>query len=350
MPEKVHLVSRSWHLENVADPPDRSVSGTPARRDGSLRRTSHLSASWPEGRAGPLQLTGRARDLVTSAGATPATRDEADLELELDGAQVITRAITRPGRRGTERLVGAHAVRGFRASVESALPEERTSVTPLALLLDDVSTVAMIGTIAWSQRPDDADDGRSSIEAATAFLAAQDAKVACSGFRRDGYYRKSIDRNIMFPHWFRLAGRLETDDEWAWHTMEKPPEVCFRRRRRIDTWSEDACIAVDAHYRDSVWGPEHDEVALHEYSLQATVDPGSNLLRTISVEAHVLPFPECPSVTRQVGELVGRDVTSLRAEVQRALPGIHGCTHLNDMLRGLSDVPALLREIESVPG
>ncbi len=277
-------------------------------------------------------------------------RDEADLELELDGSQVITGATTRPTRRGTELLVGATAVRGFRASVEAALPEERTSATPLALLLDDVSTVAMIGTIAWSQHRADAEDYRSSIEAASAFLAAQDAKVACSGFRRDGYYRKSIDRETMFPHWFRAAGRLETDDEWAWHEMETPPDVCFRRRRRIDTWSDGACVAVDAHYRDSVWGPEHDEVALHEYSLRATVDPGSNLLRTISVEANVLPFPECPSVTRQVGELVGRDVTALRAEVHRALPGIHGCTHLNDMLRGLSDVPALVEAIDLPPG
>jgi|HubBroStandDraft_1064217.scaffolds.fasta_scaffold31862_2 hypothetical protein len=343
MSEPVRLVSRAWHLDGTADPPNASVLGTPPRRAGSLRRTSSLSASWPDGREGPEHLTGRARDLVTSMDGDPGVRAEEELALVVDRRQTITAATTRPGRDGVRRLIGANAVRGFRTTVESALPNERHGVTPLALLLDDVSTVSMIGGIAWSQHPDDSDEGDDrSLEASNSFLRSQGSNVACSGFRRSGYYRESLEKRIMYPHWFRPAGDLEVDDEWAWHAIEPAAEVCFRRRRRIDTWPAGDSTVVDAHYRDSIWGPTHDEVALHEYSLNATIDTASHALSALAVTANVLPFPECPSVVQQVQDLVGLDVTGLRAGVQRELPGILGCTHLNDMLRGLSDVPALV--------
>jgi len=343
MSEPVRLVSRSWHLDGMADPPNASVLGTPARRAGSLRRTSHLTASWPDGRDGPEHLTGRARDLVTSLDGNLSVRAEEELALALDRTLAITSATARPERDGVQRLIGVNALRGFRASVESALPDERRGVTPLALLLDDVSTVSMIGGIAWSQRPNESTAGEeSSVEDANSFLRSQGSNVACSGFRRNGYYRQSLEKVIMFPHWFRSAAELEIDDEWAWHDIEPAAEVCFRRRRRIDTWSTGDSIAVDSHYRDSVWGPAHDEIALHEYSLTATIDSASHALSSIAVTANVLPFPECPSAAQQVKDLVGLDVIGLRAGVHRELPGTLGCTHLNDMLRGLSDVPALV--------
>jgi len=270
-------------------------------------------------------------------------RADEELALVFDRTLAITSATARPDREGVQRLVGVNAVRGFRASVESALPDERRGVTPLALLLDDVSTVSMIGGIAWSQHPDESNaDEETSLEASNSFLHSQGSNVACSGFRRSGYYRQSLEKGIMFPHWLRSAAELDVDDEWAWHAIEPAAEVCFRRRRRIDTWSTGDSTVVDAHYRDSVWGPAHDEIALHEYSLTATIDTASHALSSLAVTANVLPFPECPSVIQQVQDLVGLDVTSLRAGVQRELPGILGCTHLNDMLRGLSDVPALV--------
>ena len=343
MPEPVRLVSRAWHVDGIADPPNASVVGTPPRRAGSLRRTSNLSVSWPDGREGPEHLTGRARDLVTTMDGDASVHAEEELALVLDRSQVITGATTRPDRDGVQHLIGVNAVRGFRAGVESALPDERRGTTPLALLLADVSTVSMIGGIAWSQRPVDSDAGDDeSLEASNSFLRSQGDNVACSGFRRSGYYRQSLEKKIMFPHWFRPAGELEIEDEWAWHDMEPAADVCFRRRRRIDTWAVGDSTVVDAHYRDSVWGPAHDEVALHEYSLTATIDTASHALSALAVTANVLPFPECPSVVQQVQDLVGLDVTGLRAGVQRELPGILGCTHLNDMLRGLSDVPALV--------
>ena len=84
-----------------------------------------------------------------------------------------------------------------------------------------------------------------------------------------------------------------------------------------------------------------DEIALHEYSVTATLDRASHVLTGIDVTANVLPFPECPLAAIHLKELVGKDVSGLRAGVHKELVGLHACTHLNDMVRGFSDVPAL---------
>ncbi len=50
---------------------------------------------------------------------------------------------------------------------------------------------------------------------------------------------------------------------------------------------------------------------------------------------------ECPGAARNVGRLVGTPVAALRENVLEMLPGTLGCTHLNDVLRALADVPKL---------
>jgi hypothetical protein len=44
-----------------------------------------------------------------------------------------------------------------------------------------------------------------------------------------------------------------------------------------------------------------------------------------------------------VSRMVGIPLTDLRMAVLEQLKGIHGCTHLNDVLRSLAEVPALVR-------
>ena len=229
--------------------------------------------------------------------------------------------------------------------MESALPQEREGTTPLVYLLDDVPPVSMIGGIAWAQHrltemSEQVDDVDRS-----AFQQTRSGTIMCSGLRPDGYHDQSLDKGIMFPHWFRPAGELSTDDKWAWHEIEGASGAYFRRRRRLDISLSGASISVDAHHRDSVWGPDQNEIALHEYSLAASVDRESHQLLEIDVAANVLPFPECPLAAPHVKELVGTPVSELRGGVHKELVGLHACTHLNDMLRGLSDVPALARLI-----
>lgn len=55
-----------------------------------------------------------------------------------------------------------------------------------------------------------------------------------------------------------------------------------------------------------------------------------------------LPYDECPLAVHNVTALAG---TPLRTTVLGRLRGPLGCTHLNDMLRTLADVPELARRL-----
>ena len=339
-PSNVRILTKHWQLPGTSDPPDLSVVGTPSRRPSSLRRTAHLSAVWPNGFGGTTHLLGRGRDLITEGNGEPKVRADGLVEFDLDSSQAILAMKVWPEIVGTEELIGRNAIRGFRGAVENALPQEREGITPLAFLLDDVPPVSMIGGIAWTQhRP--AEIGEQANVDRSAFQQTRTGLVACSGLRPDGYHDQSLDKGILFPHWLRPAGDLSNDDQWAWHRIEVPLGACFRRRRRMDMWRSGASICIDAHHRDSVWGPEENEISLHEYSLTATIDHETHLLTQIDVTANVLPFPECPLAAPHIKDLIGTDVSVFRGSVHKEIVGLHACTHLNDMVRGLSDVPGL---------
>jgi Protein of unknown function (DUF2889) len=64
-------------------------------------------------------------------------------------------------------------------------------------------------------------------------------------------------------------------------------------------------------------------------------------LRAVTPVPRVLPYDECPLAVLNVPTLVGLPLSELRTAVLRRLRGPLGCTHLNDMLRALADVPGL---------
>jgi Protein of unknown function (DUF2889) len=140
----------------------------------------------------------------------------------------------------------------------------------------------------------------------------------------------------------RLAGDIsESDDPLAWHEFPERPEVCMRRHRRVDMWREGDSLFVDAFFRDSCWEPDGTELALHEYTVDAEVDAATHTLRAVHAQPHVLPFPECQWAAPHVDLLIGTPVAGFRTSVQETLAELQCCTHLNDMLRCLAEVPSL---------
>ena len=134
----------------------------------------------------------------------------------------------------------------------------------------------------------------------------------------------------------------------GWHAFTAQDGVVgMRRARRIDVWVDDV-IHIDSAFQDSATNPEGGRTAVHEYVLRATADPASLQLLTIAADPRVLPYAECPgaapNVTRLLGERLGAD---LREQVLRELPGTLGCTHLNDALRALAEVPVLVQRLTS---
>jgi hypothetical protein len=120
----------------------------------------------------------------------------------------------------------------------------------------------------------------------------------------------------------------------------------LRRRRRIDVTGGPE-IAVDSWFRDSLWDPAGRELVVHEYGVTARLDAGTGRLTAVAADPRVLPFPTCPAAAGHVALLVGEPVRTLRSRVLELLPGTDGCTHLNDALRALAEVPVL---VAALPG
>ncbi|HEY2659678.1 MAG TPA: DUF2889 domain-containing protein [Caulobacteraceae bacterium] len=121
----------------------------------------------------------------------------------------------------------------------------------------------------------------------------------------------------------------------------------MRRARRIDVWVDDL-IRIDAAFQDSATNPQGGRTAVHEYRLTAAADPGSLKLLAVYAEPRVLPYPECPAAAANVTRMIGTPLPDLRERVLNDLRGTAGCTHLNDALRALAEVPALVQRLRQI--
>jgi hypothetical protein len=135
------------------------------------------------------------------------------------------------------------------------------------------------------------------------------------------------------------------DDPDGWHTLPAQPGVGMRRARRIDAWVEGGAIRIAAGFQDSATAPAGGRVAIHEYELAATAEIGTGLLLSVSAAPRVLPHPECPGAVANIGRLIGTSLSGLRRTVLEELRGTAGCTHLNDALRALAEVPQLIAQL-----
>ena len=133
----------------------------------------------------------------------------------------------------------------------------------------------------------------------------------------------------------------DVGDRWAWHDMVALGADHMRRRRCLDLAVDpDGTFAVWAMFRDTVGEPEGGESVLHEYVVRARGADG--VLTEVSAEPRVLPFKECPGAAGHVSALAGTKVADLPSTVPERLTGIASCTHLNDLLRALGGLAALL--------
>lgn len=138
-------------------------------------------------------------------------------------------------------------------------------------------------------------------------------------------------------------------DPLAWHQLPVLPPGDVRRRRRMDLASDGEIFLVNAMFRDSYRDDDGDESVIHEYGLEARIRCDGLQVLELRPEARVLPWRECPVAQGSAQRLVGLPLGSLRAYVRKTLTGTSTCTHLNDLLRSLDDVPALVRALKNGP-
>ncbi|TQM11307.1 DUF2889 domain-containing protein [Pseudonocardia kunmingensis] len=318
------------------------MNATPARRPGSVRRTSSIDMTWPGGRGTQLRLLGRARDLLTPAdGGPPRVLAEDVMRVGVALDRTIEDITTEPPRPTIGGLVGARGGGRLRGILGEVVPAERAAGTPLYLLLDDIAGASLISGFAYSQwtsewmspKPGQPSPRRRMEGICTGF------QPGSSALDRDGTGRMSHRTRPVDP-------LPASDDPRAWHHLDDITDVSMRRARRIDVrLAESGVLEVDAMFQDSATTPAGGRVAVHEYQVTATADPATGELLTVEADPRVLPYAECPLAVRNIEPMIGTRLADLRQAVLDELKGIRGCTHLNDALRALAEVPVLARPL-----
>jgi hypothetical protein len=325
----------------LPEPLDDSQTGTPPRRPGSARRTSSIDMVWPDGVGTALHLVGRARDLVTTRTSQAVVVDESSMRAVVALDRTVTAIESDPPRPGIEGLVGAQGGTYLRTAIDEVLPGERAAATPLHLLLDDIAGTSLIAGFVWTRHMTPEEFASLQRNAPSGF-GQRKGKVICSGLRPGGSAQQAFAGETESVHAIRTAGPLVVDgDALAWHEFPERPAVSMRRHRRIDVTPTDGVLEIDAFFRDSYWEPDGTEMALHEYDVAATLDIAELTLQSVVATPRVLPFPECQWAPEHAALMVGRPVLGFRTDVQSTLTELQACTHLNDMLRCLAEVPAL---------
>jgi len=315
--------------------PHNPSTSTPARRPGSIRRTSVIEQSWPGAVGDVLVVRGRARDLLTPLAGPPHILGEATITCAIGyGDNMnVTAVETTPHEPGLQQLIGARASAGFRNAVDCAVPQQRDARSLLYMLLDDVPVATLVAGHAVMGV-----GRRRSLKPGETRLQHPDL---CAGWASDGAIMAEIGRTgpplVTGPAAPQL---LCDDDDLAWLPLPPLPPHAMRRVRRLDLTAGET-LSLDAFFRDSHQPPDGAEKIVHEYAVTAELDPkGLEFLR-VQAEPNVLPFVECPGAIGSAGRLVGRQPRGLRSSVRKEFVGPTTCTHLNDTLRSLEDVVAL---------
>lgn len=309
------------------------TNAAPARRLGSIRRTSSLDlVPAPDG---SLAVRGVARDLHTGTDGSARVTGSGLLRLTVDSERTVAALSAHPHGPALAALRGRSVAAGFRTAVWRALPAEYDAGSPLLLLLDDVSGGMVISGFT-----------RRKVVVQGSLPPVTRRIDVCVGWaaESDAVRRLEEEGRPPPPQWNPVAPRRYAADPAGRHTAPALPPNGMRRARRLDVWfDESGDLAADVGFRDTFVDPDGIERVLHEYSARLSARDGR--VATIEATAHVLPHLECPLGALSAQRVVGRPLAALRDSVSLDFFGPSTCTHLNDLLRGLSDLPALAQPL-----
>jgi Protein of unknown function (DUF2889) len=323
-------------LHGVHEP----TTGNPSRRARSARRTTSIDMTRDDGSLDPVYLNGFARDLWTAADGTATELGTATLSATIELiARVVRHVEVTPPVAATSRLAGAPAMSGFRAAADQAAPELRQTRDLRYTLLDDVPVATLISGHALSASNLLGDVTKSG------YLPVADQ---CAGFASDGQLLTSLkDGGTVTPTGPQAPDLDRGNDIWAWHHVPALPHHGMRRRRRIDVYEVDAGgVGIDAMFRDTYVRSDGVETIIHEYTLDAVVDAETGIIVASRATPRVLPWQECPGAVASAGRITGMTLQELHFRVRQELSGTSTCTHLNDLLRSVADVEALIRLVQ----
>jgi hypothetical protein len=282
--------------------------------------------------------------LTPADGSHPVVLSEDTMRVGVDSTtRTIEEIEAHPARPEVTKLIGSRGGGNSRAVLAEAMADESAAGTALYLLLDDIAGASLIAGFAYSRWID-----RDLLVQAINTRPARDMTGICTGFQ-PGSGALMPDGSSKWNHQVQPVAPLpRVDDPLSWHALEEVTGMAMRRARRIDVHVDDV-ITIDSMFQDSSTVPAGGRVAVHEYRLTATADPGTGELLTIDADPRVLPYNECPLASRNVGKILGTPLSELRTVVLERFAGTEGCTHLNDAMRALAEVPVLVRALREGP-
>jgi len=314
--------------------PQRPVTGWPLLEPGTIRRTSTIDTH-PDG-PGRFHADLRARDVRIAVDGTAEVVDDVVVRAQLS-AGLIDHISGDDDR--LDQLRGSRVGSGFRATITRLLGADVGRATLLHLLLDDwvgASLVSGYGTL-HAAIVDGTEQPMSDV-------VADHLAGVCSGFAPDAAVVDFTRRNLLMPCANGpLAPALSEPADDALHPTEPLRAHGMRRMRRLDLHPHDAAsIAFDAHFRDSHVDGSGAQTIVHEYTVTGLVDLATRTIAEVDAVARVLPWQECPGALASAGRVNGMTVGELRNRIRTEFVGISTCTHLNDTLRALGDIGALI--------
>lgn len=345
-------LSRSPITAEIDHGPHSPHEGTPARRRGSVRRTTSHTCLRPDGLVGDVHVVARARDIWTGTAGDHTIVGEAEVDAVIGFIEDRSlRSISvKPTAADLDDLVGLRVSSGFRRAVDEALSEEDQGASLRYQLLDDLPTAVLVSGVAIASfgASSGASTGRFPPRKMIDMSSMADI---CAGWARDGSMMIA-GRKLGHPPMVigPAAPALDAPDSdpLAWHPMEHMTPHSTRRRRRIDVWRDpqsqagDGVVVVEEFFRDSMVDADGAETVVHEYLVSAELDPGHLTFRSCSADIGVLPWVECPAAAASAERLTGTTPHDLRERVRQTFVGTSTCTHLNDTLRALAAVPYLV--------
>jgi hypothetical protein len=309
--------------------PQQPVQTWPPLTAGALRRTSTIDTH-PAG-TGRSDVDLRARDALARTPEAVEVLDEVGIRAHLVDRAIDDIASDPPDDR-LAQLVSSRVGPGFRSTVGKLLPDEQRRASLRYLLLDDWVGAALVSGYAVQHAAINL-----GIEEKLPPGTADHMAGICAGFAADASLVPYAKRNGTIPSVHGpVAPPLDSD---GIHAAEALRPHGMRRFRRLDLLPDDR---FDAHFRDSHVDGDGVETIVHEYTVEGSVDVPTQTIGSVTANVQVLPWQECPGAIGSAARIRGMPLRELRDRVRGEFVGISTCTHLNDTLRAIADLDALL--------
>ena len=316
--------------------PQHPVATWPPLSAGVVRRTSSIdthpagAGDSASGRAGQ-HCDLRARDAVGVDSGGVEVLGHVSVHAHLVD-RVIDRVTADPPEARLAHLVGARVGPGFRSTIAELLADQVARAGLLNLLLDDWVGAALVS--GYSAQHAAATLG---IEEKLPAGTADHMAGICAGFSEDASLVPYARRTGTIPSVHGpIAPALDAD---GIHALDPLRPHGMRRFRRLDLRPAGE---FEAHFRDSHVDGDGAETVLHEYTVRGTVDASTRTVTSAAATVRVLPWQECPGAIGSAARITGMALSQIRNRVREEFVGTSTCTHLNDTLRAIADLDALL--------